>query len=88
MFDFMDNTRRLIGLDQLSLTQSEDKENTPSVSAGKYLKENVYLQVEKGLGSEGDKLSVEVQVTPNISVESEAGRDGQGGIGLNWEWTY
>jgi translocation and assembly module TamB len=88
MFDFMDKTRQVIGLDQLSLQQTEDKGSTPSVSAGKYLNENVYLQVEKGLSSEGDKVSVEVQVTPNISVESEAGRDGQSGIGLNWEWTY
>ena len=88
MFDFMDQTRKLIGVDQLEFKQAEDAKKSTSVSAGKYLNDDVYVEIEKGVGSEGGKVSVEVDITPNISVESEAGLDAQSGVGINWKWDY
>ena len=57
-------------------------------SVGKYLNDDVYVEIEKGVGSEGGKVSVEVDITPNISVESEVGLDAQSGVGINWKWDY
>jgi len=88
MFSFMDRTRSLIGVDELNIKQSDDKSGEPSVSAGKYIRDNVYLEVEQGMGPDTGKVSVEIELTPHIAVETDMGKNGQGGIGLNWKWDY
>ena len=86
--DFLDRTRKLLGVDQLEVKQPDENGGGTALSAGKYVGDNVYLQVEQGLGPESGKVSVEVEVTPNITVESEVGVDSQGGAGINWKWDY
>ena len=88
MMDFLDRTRKLLGVDQLEVKQPDENGGGTALSAGKYVGDNVYLQVEQGLGPESGKVSVEVEVTPNITVESEVGVDSQGGAGINWKWDY
>ncbi|MFH1488792.1 MAG: translocation/assembly module TamB domain-containing protein, partial [Pseudomonadota bacterium] len=89
-FDFMDKARRQIGVDSLELKSSEGTEKGAAVSvgAGKYLSEDVYLEVEQGTGSRSGKVSMEVELTPHITLESEVGTDAQGGAGINWKWDY
>ena len=86
--DIMDRTRRALGVDQLDIKQSDKNMGEASVSAGKYLGDNVFLGMEKGVGKEGGKVRVEVELTPNISVETDAGSDARGGVEFNWKWDY
>ncbi|MEW6667196.1 MAG: translocation/assembly module TamB domain-containing protein [Thermodesulfobacteriota bacterium] len=89
--DLLGQTRRFLGVDQLEVKQTAEKgkkEEETSIAAGKYLHDNVYLEVEKGLGPKGDKASLEWEITPHISVETEVGTDAERGIGLNWKWDY
>ncbi|MFH1351287.1 MAG: translocation/assembly module TamB domain-containing protein [Pseudomonadota bacterium] len=88
MFDIMDRTRKLLGVDQLDIKQADEKGGGTALSVGKYVREDVYMEVEKGVGTEGGKVSVEIELTPNITVETEAGADAQGGVGINWKWDY
>ena len=88
VLDFMTRTRKMLRVDRLSVEQSEEDEEGVTVSVGKYLKDGVYVELEKGTGTESDQIFVEIDITPNISVESEAGTDAQGGIGLNWKFDY
>ncbi|MFH0811730.1 MAG: translocation/assembly module TamB domain-containing protein [Pseudomonadota bacterium] len=85
---FMDRTRKLLRVDQLSVEQSGERNSETSVTVGKYLKEDMYVEFDKGMGTESDKISVEVEITPNLTVESEAGTDARGGIGVNWKLDY
>jgi translocation and assembly module TamB len=87
-FDVMGSTRKLLGVDQLEIKQSGEGGGEPAVSAGKYLGEGVYLEIEKGVGRETGKTSVEVEVTPNITLDTEIGENAQGGVGLNWKLNY
>jgi len=87
-FDLLGQTRRLLGVDQLEVKQSGERPEDTSVAAGKYLGNNVYLEVEKELGPKGPKASVNWEITPHLSIESELGTDEEGGIGLNWKWDY
>jgi autotransporter translocation and assembly factor TamB len=91
-FDLMDKARRQIGVDSLDLKSSEGTEGGTAVSVGKYLSNDVYLEVEQGTGSRSGKVSMEVELTPHISLESEVGTDAQGdaqgGAGINWKWDY
>jgi len=86
--DFMGKTRQFLGVDQLEVKQGGEDSGETSLRAGKYLSEKVYLEVEQGLGSETGKASVEWEVTPNISVETEAGVNAEGGVGVKWKWDY
>jgi translocation and assembly module TamB len=89
--DLMGQTRRFLRVDQLDVKQTVEKgkkEEDTSIAAGKYLHDNVYLEVEKGLGPKGDKASLDWEITPHISIETDVGTDAERGIGLNWKWDY
>jgi len=88
LLNFMDVTRKLLGVDQFDIKQMDEKEGGTAVSMGKYLREDVYLEMEKGVGTEGGKISVEIELTPNITVETDAGLNTRGGVGVNWKWDY
>lgn len=83
--DPLGTLRDTTGLDDLRVDSGEDG---PTVGAGKYLSDNVYLGFEQGSGDEPTTAAtVEVELTPNITVESELGNSTAGG-GVKWEWDY
>lgn len=82
--DPLGKLRSGFGLDDLSVDSNE--EGGTSVGAGKYLSDDVYLQV--GGGDKGGEAKVQIELTPNIKVESEVGQDARAGGGLFWEWEY
>ncbi len=86
--DFMSRTRKFLGLDELEFSSSDEGLSKGTLGVGKYLTEGVYLNLQKGVGQGTDKASVEVEVTPNITVESEVGSDSSSGIGVNWKYDY
>jgi translocation and assembly module TamB len=88
ILDFFDRTQKLIGVDQLDIRQAGETSDQTALSVGKYIGEGIYVEVEKGLWSESDKVSIEADITPNISVESEAGTISGGGVGINWKFDY
>jgi len=84
--DIMKKTRELTGVDEIDIYRSETGGTTLGV--GKYIYDNVRLKAEKSSERGGDLLSIEAEITPNLSVESETGSDSKGGIGLNWKIDY
>ncbi|MBE9501358.1 MAG: translocation/assembly module TamB [Chloroflexi bacterium] len=87
-WDLMGCVRDLLGVDQLEIKQSEEESGEVSIGVGKYLGERVYLEVEQGLGPGGAKGTVEVEITPNITVETEVGGESDAGIGIKWKRNY
>jgi len=85
--DFLGTTRRLLGLDQLEFRTTDGGSET-GLGFGKYLTEDIYVDVEKDLRGTGGRISVEVELTPNISLESQVGADAETGIGINWKYDY
>jgi translocation and assembly module TamB len=83
--DFLDRARKRLGIDQLEL---RDVQDGTALGIGKYLTEEVYVDVEKGLGNEPGKVSVQVELTPSIRLETEAGTDASKGIQLEWKYDY
>lgn len=84
----VDRTRRFLGLDALEFESSEGGLGAGTVGVGKYLSDNVYLNLQKGIGEKTDKASVEVEITPHISVESQVQSNASSGIGVNWKYDY
>jgi translocation and assembly module TamB len=83
----LDNIRKSTGLDRLSL-QETDPTAGPSLTAGRYVAPGVYVGVSQGAKSASSAATVEIEVTPNIKVESEMGAGGTGKAGVNLEWDY
>ncbi|HDR16341.1 MAG TPA: hypothetical protein ENN79_12830 [Desulfobacteraceae bacterium] len=86
--DVFGKTRKLLGIDQLELMQSDENEGEASIRAGKYINDRIYLQVEQGVGSDSSRASVEVEISPNLSLETEMGSDSGSGVGVKWRWDY
>ena len=64
-----------------------EAENAGSLEAGKYLSDKVYLGVEQGLGPDSGAVRMEVELTPNISLEARTSSKAAD-IGVNWKKDY
>jgi translocation and assembly module TamB len=82
----MTSLRNATGLDVLGVGRSEDGD--PTVSAGRYVGSGVFVGVDQGTTGDSAQATVEVEVTPNISVESGVGADSSGRVGIKWKWDY
>jgi translocation and assembly module TamB len=74
-------------VDRVKLQTGEDSSET-ALGFGKYLGERTYVEVQQGIGPENSKVSVELELTPEISVEGEVGADAQSAVGLFWKKDY
>jgi translocation and assembly module TamB len=90
-----DRVRSAVGLDRLDLssgganpngTQGAAKGTT--VSGGKYIANGVFVGVAQGVGSNSSQAKVEVEITPNISVNSTFGTASGSGFGAKYSVDY
>jgi translocation and assembly module TamB len=75
-------------VDRLELTEAEEAEGGTAVSAGKYLSDDLYVEVKKGVSDRATTVSVEKQLTRVLSVESDIGTNRGPGLGINLKWDY
>lgn len=96
--DVIGKTRNLLGLDRLgfsggdgdgkSNSNGSDDSNGPSITLGKYVTDRVYVGVEQDLTNAKQDVIVEVNITPNVTVDSKAGTKSGAGIGISWSYDY
>ena len=82
----IDRLRSFVGVDVLQV--GGDADTGPTVEAGKYVTEDVFVGVEQGAGADSSQVKVEVDVTDNIKVESAAGVSGGSSVGVQFHWDY
>ncbi|HEX2115019.1 MAG TPA: translocation/assembly module TamB domain-containing protein [Alphaproteobacteria bacterium] len=87
----LDRLRTATGLDRLDISSGApggagDPSGT-TATAGKYVSDRVFLGVEQGMKSDSTRSKVEVEITPNVTVESSLG-SASAGVGVNWKWDY
>ena len=81
----LDKFRGSLGLDTLDIGGEGDQS---AVSAGKYIADDVYLEVEQGLATNTTRARVEVDLGRGFDATSEVGSDGNSGAGINWSLDY
>jgi len=59
-----------------------------SFGAGKQLSDKVYLDLEGGTEPGSSGATLEIELTPSITIESQIGSDAQGGASIFWERDY
>ena len=77
--------REALGVDTFDISGSGGADTT--VGAGKYISDNVFLEVHQGVTSGSTKAEIEVELTPSFSAETEIGLEGTGSR-LNWTYDY
>ncbi|PCK00421.1 MAG: hypothetical protein COA45_01185 [Zetaproteobacteria bacterium] len=85
-FDPVGILRSTTGLDDLRF--NADAAGNATIGAGKHLSDKVYLEVEAGSAEGSGSANLEIELTPNITLESEIGQDARGGAGIFWNWDY
>ena len=96
--DVMGKTRSFLGLDRLDFSggdedgkknsDGDDNSTGPSVTMGKYVSDRVYVGIEQDITDAKQDVIVEVNITPNFTVESKAGTRSGAGLGFNWNYDY
>jgi len=84
----LDKLRKGLGLDRLDIESGEGSTTGPSLSAGRYVSRGVFVGAKQGTQTNSSAATVEIEVTPNIKVESDVGADSTGKAGINFEWNY
>jgi translocation and assembly module TamB len=79
-----DQIRQGVGVDDLDLVQ--DSEGNVAVRAGKYIQDNVYLDVQAG--SAGGEVSINLDVTDSLTAKGTVDTDGNSKLGVFFEKDY
>lgn len=83
-FDLLGSVRQFVGVDVL---QVEAEENGAAVRAGKYVADGVFVGATQGASPGSGSVDVEVELTPNISINSKTGQN-DSNVGVQFRWDY
>ena len=83
----MGKLRDLLGVDTLDVSAGAAPGES-AVRAGKYLNDDVYIELERGMAEQSGRARVEVEILPNVSLEADTGADAQSGVGIKWRYDY
>lgn len=66
---------------------NEQDPSTPTVEAGKYINDKIYLGVEQGTTENSTRVRVEVELKPNLTLQGSSGTQSSQ-VGLGWKRDY
>ena len=75
------------GIDRIDLRTGE-KIDDAAVGLGKYFTDSVYVEVEQGTTSDSGRISVEVELSPQLSIKGDVDARDRSGVGLFWRKDY
>jgi translocation and assembly module TamB len=77
--------RGAVGLDDLDIVA--DEEGGAAVRAGRYIDDNIYLDVQTGTGGD-TRVSINLDITDNVTARGTVGTDGNSTIGIYYQRDY
>ena len=84
-FNPLGSLRESVGVDDLDL--KTDAEGNTSITAGKYISDNIYTEVEVDASGKST-LSLNLDVTPSLTLKGSAGSEAENGLGLFFQKDY
>ncbi|NKC29306.1 translocation/assembly module TamB domain-containing protein [Falsiroseomonas selenitidurans] len=94
----LDRVRQTLGLDRLSVggggetagrTTTAEERSGPTLEAGRYVADGVFVGVRQGTETGSSRVGVRVDITPRIKLEAETGDREAGervGVTMEWQW--
>ncbi len=87
--DVVGRLRRGLGLDTLSLNKgADDDDGATTITGGKYLRKNIYLEVETSTVSSETATRLKIDISKNLLAETELGARQGSSLKLKWFWEY
>jgi Uncharacterized protein conserved in bacteria len=89
-FDPVDSARQMLGVDALTIDNSTTENGSGvSVGVGKYISEKVYLELKRTPNpTQPWQGSVQIELTPKLTLQSGTSAEGGGGAELLWKRDY
>ncbi len=85
-FDPLNDIRRAIGIDTLSVGMDDEKGATLSV--GKYVSDKIYIGIDQGTTPGSSAVRAEIEVSNDIEVETMTSGTNESSMGINWKRDY
>ncbi|WP_262696194.1 translocation/assembly module TamB domain-containing protein [Kordiimonas aquimaris] len=82
------NVRRTLGVDRLSINQSAGRDYGTTITGGKYLTDNIYVEVTSAPATQETATAVEVGLTKNLSLITRRTLDHDSNLAIRWSWNY
>jgi len=89
-FDILGTARRAAGLDVLSIgaRETDTGEQGVDVTVGRYVAPNVFVGARRGFEPGSGAVTVEMEVTPQVTLDAEVRQDSEGSVGVDWRRDY
>ena len=68
-------------------TEGDEDPSSSVIEIGKYVRDDVYVGVQQGIGSNTTEVFVDIELTPNLDLEARTSSEASE-IGVNWSWDY
>jgi len=85
---FIAGIRNAIGVDRLTIDNDSSREYGTTITGGKYLTNNVYVEVSTAPATGETATSVEVGLTKNLSLVTRRTLDHDNNLSIRWFWDY
>ncbi|MEY3106154.1 MAG: hypothetical protein RIT35_317, partial [Pseudomonadota bacterium] len=86
LFAPLETIHKLMGIDHLEISEDKEKKNY-TLGIGKYIGDKIYLKLE-GNQNNTAKAKIEIEVTPNITIENETQQDSTSKTGIYCKYNY
>jgi len=83
-----DRLRRSLRLDVLRVDTAEKDGAGPTVTVGRRVGGNVFVGARQPTSGESGSVFVEIEVLPDVTVETEVGATGESDASIVWEYKY
>jgi translocation and assembly module TamB len=76
-------------LDRVDIVERESDDDAQyMLSAGKYVRDGVFVSVDQPLGQGASEVALELEVTERLRLKSSVGADSTGSVGAAWTLDY
>ena len=88
-FNPLDSVRKGLGLDRLSVGAGATPSSGPTLEAGRYIGNGVYVGAKQGTTGGQTQATVQIDITKGLKLETEVG-SGTGGnqVGITYQFEY
>jgi len=80
----IESSQKLMNVDQIEIKQDEEGDGFSSVAVGKYIGHNLYVEGQKGFGDAEDSVTVTLELSPRLVLETETSPGIREGVSLLW----
>lgn len=86
--DVLGKGQNLLRVDQLDIRQDAEDPSLTSIAVGKYVGDRVYVEGEKSLTGEADAVTVELELTRSLRLQTVSSPQLREGLRLKWGRDY